>query len=48
MAIDFGMTPQQRTLKHNARHFTRDLFVDGDPLGSKKSMEGFGVDTEMR
>jgi hypothetical protein len=44
MAIDFETTPRQRTLKHNARH----LFVDGDPIGSEKSVEGFGVDTEMR
>jgi hypothetical protein len=48
MAIDCEMTPRQRKLKDDARQFTRDLFVDGDPFGFKKSLEGFGVDTEMR
>lgn len=28
--------------------FTPDLFVDSEPFGFKKSMEGFGVGTELR
>ncbi|MDT0352445.1 acyl-CoA dehydrogenase family protein [Pseudonocardia charpentierae] len=27
--------------------FTPDLFVDSEPFGFRKSMEGFGVDTDM-